>query len=198
MDGDPSVVWEASEDHWALYSNCSFRDSHDRLCHKLCKEKEEGTKWHSSFRQLKQPLYSSHWIKHPGRRNWSCDYRYILCFASATYKLYDPDSATEVDVPQFTWSRTLCTWSLHWLWVMIRYKQCSDLGMGELLTSAESVPLTLGWIPENRDGWRTVNFVPSLGDIIFIWVSYVHQSTWLLSWHLCIETQEKEVHRWHI
>ena len=127
-----------------------------------------GTKWHSSFRQLKQPLYSSHWIKHPGRRNWSCDYRYILCFASATYKLYDPDSATEVDVPQFTWSRTLCTWSLHWLWVMIRYKQCSDLGMGELLTSAESVPLTLGWIPENKEKHGELSTLSLLLGTLFL------------------------------
>lgn len=100
-DGDPSVVWEASEDNWALYSNCAVCDSHGRLCHKLCKETEVGTKWHSSFRKLNLPLYSSHIINLLGRRNWNCDYTHIVCFAFANHVLCDPDSATEVDVPQF-------------------------------------------------------------------------------------------------
>lgn len=128
-DGDSSVVWEASEDNWALYSNCAVRDSHGRLCHKLCKETEVGTKWHSSFRKLNLPLYSSHIINLLGRRNWNCDYTHrVLCICQPC--------AVWLWFSHWGWCASVslykgnCAWSLHCLWVKIRYEQRSELGVG--------------------------------------------------------------------
>jgi len=45
--------------------------------------------------------------------------------------------------------------------VKVRYEQCSDRWMGELLTSAAPVPLTQGWTPEDKEVLENCDLCPS-------------------------------------
>lgn len=52
--------------------------------------------------------------------------------------------------------------------VKIRYEQCSDRWMGEVLTSATSVPLTQGWTPKDKEVSRELS---PLSLLLGTWLS---------------------------
>ena len=74
-----------------------------------------------------------------------------MCFAFANHVLCDPDSATEVDVPQFPCTRA--TVHDHCTAYDLRLGMSNVLTWGWEAAHSSSIcsTLTLGWIPEGKE-----------------------------------------------
>lgn len=132
----------------------SIRDSHKGLCHILCEEREEGTKWQWS-RELNQAIFSSYFLKLPRGRIGSCDYRHILCL-----DLPPRGCVTLIEslfpVSQFSHNKTHSAWILPCPWAMISY---NGLTFGRTASVTIYLQKRISWAGPLRS-WRNLKKLP--------------------------------------